>query len=234
MIATGRVAVNGETVTQLGAKADPDRDAITVDGRPIGVSVEKMYILLNKPPGYTSTRSDPHAERTVMELVADAGAYVYPVGRLDVDTSGLLILTNDGDFAQLLTHPSHQIDKTYRALVRGRITAAAMSALERGVELEDGATAPARLRLINYDPGTNASTVDITIHEGRKRQVRRMLAAVGHRVQKLSRIRLGNLDLKGLKEGQYRCLTKREVSELKRLAARGPAERKPAGGPGRR
>ena len=215
----GRVAVNGRIVTELGAKADPEKDTITLDGKPIGGAAEKLYILLNKPPGYTSTRSDPHAEHTVLELIKDTDAFLYPVGRLDVDTSGLLILTNDGEFTKLMSHPSHEVEKVYIAVVRGRITASELTQLERGIELEDGMTSPARTRLISASRDTNTSTVEIAIHEGRKRQIRRMFVAIGHRVEKLSRIRIGNLDLKGLKEGDSRRLTRKEVAELKKLAA---------------
>ena len=162
-----------------------------------------------------------------MELVNDIDAYLYPVGRLDVDTSGLLIMTNDGDFAQLLTHPSHEIEKTYVALVRGKIRASTLSAMERGLELEDGMTAPAKVRLLSYSQGINASTVEIIIHEGKKRQVRRMFAVVGHKIDKLARTRLGELDLKGIAEGRYRSLTRKEIIQLTRLAAPKKQERRP-------
>lgn len=218
LIASGRVRVNGQVVTRLGSTADPDKDTITLDGQPVSTAVEKVYILLNKPVGFTSTRSDPHARHTVLELVGEAKSYVYPVGRLDVDTSGLLILTNDGEFAQMLTHPSHQVSRTYKAVVIGRLSSYDLSRLARGIELEDGVTAPAVVRLLSYSAGTNESTVEITIHEGRKRQVRRMFAAVGCRVRTLTRTRFGDLDLKGLKEGDFRYLTAREVSHLKKLA----------------
>lgn len=219
LIATGRVSVNGRVITELGSRADPDKDTISIDGRAIEPGQDRLYVLLNKPTGYTSTRFDRFAEHTVMELVPEIGAYLYPVGRLDVDTSGLVILTNDGELANLLTHPSHEIEKTYVADVRGRISAASLNKLAEGVELDDGPTAPAKVRLLSSSEGTNTSRVEITIHEGRKRQVRRMCAAVGHRVVKLTRIRLGSLDLKGLAEGEHRYLTKKEVSELRKLAA---------------
>ena len=212
------MAVNGNVVTKLGAKADPDEDAITLDGKPVGPAQEHVYVLLNKPVGYTSTRSDPHATKTVMQLVKGVDAFVYPVGRLDVDTSGLLILTNDGDLTKLLTHPSHEIEKTYVAVVRGRIPAAALRQLERGVELEDGQTAPAKARLLGFKVATDESTMELVIHEGRKRQVRRMFAAVGFPVIRLARARIGDLELGGLKEGEYRFLTKREVVSLRKLA----------------
>ncbi len=227
MIAGGRVAVNGEIVTQLGTKADPNKDKIAVDGKPIARAEAKVYILLNKPIGYTSTRSDPHAEKTVLDLMKGVKAFLYPVGRLDVDSAGLLILTNDGDFTKLLTHPSHEVEKTYIAVVRGRIRASELTALERGIELEDGVTAPARTRLIAYSQDANTSTVEIVIHEGRKRQVRRMFDVVGHRVERLTRTQVGNLDLRGIREGEFRPLTKKEVSELKKLAAPKGTTRKP-------
>lgn len=211
------MAVNGQIVAELGAKADPDIDTITLDGKPIAAEA-KVYILLNKPPGYTSTRSDPHAERTVLDLVPGEKAFLYPVGRLDVDTSGLLILTNDGEFTKLLTHPSHEIDKTYLAVVRGRVQAHTLDRFGKGVQLEDGTTAPARARLVAYSREANTSTVEIVIHEGRKRQVRRMFEAMGHRVERLTRIRLGTLDLRGVAEGQSRRLAKKEVADLRRLA----------------
>ncbi len=130
-------ALDGVIVTELGTKADPEKCAISVDGKPVRLSPKKLYILLNKPTGYTSTRSDPHAERTVLDLVKDIDAYLYPVGRLDVDTSGLLILTNDGELTKLLTHPSHEVRKTYSAVVRGRITSSTLSRLGKGVQLDD-------------------------------------------------------------------------------------------------
>ena len=219
LIASGRVALNGRVVTELGTRADADTDTIAIDGKPIELGQEKLYVLLNKPPGYTSTRFDRFAEHTVMELVSELQGYLYPVGRLDVDTSGAILLTNDGDLANLLTHPSHEVDKTYLAIVRGRIDTAALAKLERGVELEDGPTAPAQARLISYSQADNASKVELTIHEGRKRQVKRMFQAVGHRVEKLTRTRFGSLDLKGLAEGEHRYLTKKEIAKLRKLAS---------------
>ena len=222
LIASGRVAVNGKTAI-LGSKADPENDTITIDGQPIESEQGKLYLLLNKPTGYTSTRFDRYAQHTVLELVPEISGYLYPVGRLDVDTSGLIILTNDGELANLLTHPSHQVEKTYVAEVRGRVSAREIEQLAEGVDLDDGRTAPAKVRLLAHSPETNTSRVEITIHEGRKRQVRRMLAAVGHRVERLTRVRLGSLDLKGLAEGEHRYLTKKEVSQLRKLATQAAA-----------
>ncbi|MCL5104722.1 MAG: rRNA pseudouridine synthase [Armatimonadetes bacterium] len=228
LITTGRVAVDGRVVTELGTKVDPDKVTLTVDGKPAQQSLEKTYILLNKPPGYTSTRSDPHAKHTVLELVRDIDAYLYPVGRLDVDTSGLLILTNDGELTKMLTHPSHEVEKTYLAVVTGRVSASGLARLERGVKMEDGVTSPARARLVAYSRADDISTVELVIREGRKRQVRRMFEVIGHEVLKLSRTRLGNLDLKGLAEGRYRRLTRREVTELRKLATPQRSTVKPA------
>ncbi|MCX8053119.1 MAG: rRNA pseudouridine synthase [Armatimonadetes bacterium] len=218
LIASGRVAVNGRVVTKLGTRADPEKDVISIDGKPIDAVQEKIYVLLNKPPGYTSTRFDRFAQHTVMELVDEIQGYLYPVGRLDADTSGALLLTNDGELANLLTHPSHQVEKTYLATVKGRISSSSLDHLARGVNLDDGPTAPAKVKLISYSDADNTSAVEITIHEGRKRQVKRMFQAVGHRVVKLTRTRFGCLDLKGLPEGEHRFLTKKEVAKLKRLA----------------
>ncbi|MDH7601083.1 MAG: pseudouridine synthase [Armatimonadota bacterium] len=218
LIASGRVAVNGKVVTTLGAKADPEKDVITIDGKQIDTSQDRIYILLNKPPGYTSTRFDRFAEHTVMELVDEVQGYLFPVGRLDKDASGALLLTNDGELANMLTHPSYEVEKTYEATVTGRISREALDRLSQGVELDDGPTAPAKVRLLSYSPEDNTSKVEITIHEGRKRQVKRMFQAVGHRVVKLVRTRFGTLDIKGLREGEHRYLTKKEVAKLKKLA----------------
>lgn len=216
LIASGRVAINGR-IAKLGDKADPEKDVITIDGKPIEPEQGKLYILLNKPVGYTSTRFDRFAKHTVLELIPEVKTYLYPVGRLDVDTSGLILLTNDGELANMLTHPSYEVEKTYVAEVRGRISSQALEKLAQGVELEDGKTAPAKVRLLRYSPENDTSTVEITIHEGRKRQVRRMFAAVGHRVVRLTRTRFANLDIKGLAEGEHRYLTKKEISELRKL-----------------
>lgn len=218
LIATGKVAVDGKVVTELGSKADPEKSKITVGGKPIKTVKEKIYILLNKPEGYTSTRSDPHAEKTVLDLLNGIDAYLYPVGRLDVDTSGLLILTNDGDFTHLLTHPSHEISKTYLATIKGRISSHNISRLERGVKLEDGVTSPATARLVSYSRSQDISKVEVIIHEGRKRQVRRMFETVGHEIIKLVRTKIGDVDMLGLDEGKYRYLSKKEVAQLRKLA----------------
>jgi len=219
LIASGRVAVNGRVVTRLGTRADPAKDIICVDGKRIDTAQEKVYILLNKPPGYTCTRFDRFAKHTVMELLEEVQGYLYPVGRLDADTSGAVLLTNDGELANLLTHPSYEVEKTYVAVVKGRISSSSLERLARGVELDDGPTAPAKVRLLSYSQADDTSRVEITIHEGRKRQVKRMFQAVGHKVLSLTRTRFGSLNLRGLAQGEHRYLTKKEIDRLRKSAA---------------
>jgi 23S rRNA pseudouridine2605 synthase len=214
LIAAGRVSVNGQPVTELGTKADPDRDEIQVDGKPVDFAVEPIHIVLNKPLGYVSTVSDPHAKHTVMDLVRGMPGRLYPVGRLDADSAGLLLLTNDGAFTERLTHPSHQVPKTYRVLARGEVPEWAAADLRRGILLEDGMTAPAEVEWVDYDRANNASIIDITIHEGRNRQVRRMFEAVGYPVLALTRTRVGPILLKGLAPGTWRKLHPSEVKAL--------------------
>lgn len=219
LIKSGRVAVNGRIVTELGTKADPDTCEITVDGKPINFHPEKVYVLLNKPRGYTSTRRDPHATRVVTDLVKGVNANLYPVGRLDVDTEGLLILTNDGDFAFKMTHPRHKVPKTYRVVVRGHITDEALEQLSKGVLLEDGMTLPAKVKLIGINTAKHESIVEIVITEGRKRQVRRMFDAVGYPVLRLIRTKIGPISLGRLKPGEWRFLNPDEVKALMATAS---------------
>ncbi len=218
LIQAGRVKVNGEVVTQLGTKVVPGRDIIEVDGRPLGKPQELVYILMNKPKGYVTTLYDPQGRPKVTDLLGgEVAERVYPVGRLDFDTEGLLLLTNDGQLAHALMHPSKQIKKTYIAKVRGVPGPGKLKALERGIELEDGPTAPAEVRVIDVKP-PNSATISIRIHEGRNRQVRRMFAALGHEVIHLRRTTLGPLHLKDLKPGEWRELTPQELFELRRAA----------------
>ncbi len=216
IIRSGRVTVAGETVT------DPARDVdagsgVELDGEAIGSQPQELVVFaVNKPAGVVSTASDTHGRRTVVSLV-DTQQRLYPVGRLDADTTGLILLTNDGDLAHRLTHPSFEVDKTYRVVVRdGPVHEATLRALRRGVELDDGMTAPARVALV----GPN--TLEITIHEGRKRQVKRMCQHVGHRVVELQRVRFGPLRLGDQAAGSYRRLSANEISLL-RSAGRGGA-----------
>ncbi len=219
LIRAGRVAVDGQVVTELWTKVDPDEVTLSVDGKPIALHPEKVYVLLNKPRGYTSTTQDPHAKRVIVDLVKDIGASLYPVGRLDVDTEGLLILTNDGDFTYKMTHPSHQVPKTYRADVRGLVAEQTAHHLATGVVLDDGITAPAKVRLIGVNTLRETSVIELTIHEGRKRQIRRMLDTVGHPVIRLTRIKLGNLTVGDLRPGEWRFLKPEEVEELLSMAS---------------
>ena len=225
MVAAGRVTVNGKRVDQLGASADPDVDDIRFDGKPIPTKPTQLYIVLNKPTGYVSTVKDRHAAHTVMELVKGVPGRIYPVGRLDIDTAGLLLLTNDGTFTERLTHPSHQVPKTYRVVVRGEVAEWAAIDLSKGVLLEDGMTAPASVEWVEYDPNHNATVIDITIHEGRNRQVRRMFDATGCPVLALTRVRIGPITLKGLVPGGWRKLHPTEVKALLEEADSRPQSR---------
>jgi len=216
LIAEGRVTVNGETVTEMGTKADPAHDDIRVDGRRIKSTERLRYILLYKPAGYVTTRSDPQRRRTVIDLLHGVREYVYPVGRLDYDSQGLLLLTNDGDLAAKLTHPRHQVDRTYEAYVAGMPDDEAIDRLRRGIPLDGRRTMPADVLLVNNGRRERNGVLLITIREGRNRQVRRMLEAVGHPVESLRRVRFGPLGIQGLKPGEWRELSEVEVEKLKR------------------
>lgn len=212
LIRQGRVQVNGTTAT-LGTKVDPERDVITVDGKRVQAGQSLVYLMLNKPRGYTTTRKDPHAPRTVMQLLKGAPKGVFPVGRLDADSEGLLLFTNDGDFANRLMHPRYKLPKTYRVWVRGKPSEKVLNRLRKGVVLEDGITAPATVRLIRA--GSDQSLLEIVLREGRKRQIRRMCQAVGHPVQRLVRIAIGGLRLpRDLPPGTWRALTDEEYNAL--------------------
>jgi len=216
LIAEGRVRVNGQVVTELGTKADADKDHIKVDGKLINPHQPKIYVMLNKPVGFVTTMSDPEGRPTVQDLLKGVKIRVYPVGRLDYNTEGMLILTNDGDFAHLITHPKHEFPKTYLAKVKGFLEDSQIENLEQGIYLDDGKTAPAKLKKVRKEEAN--SWLEITIHEGRKRQVRRMFDRVGHSVIKLKRIRTGTLTLGSLPEGTFRYLTPDEVSGLREMA----------------
>ena len=265
LIADGRVTLNGKTVHEMGTKADADTDDIRVDGRRLRAPERKRYILLNKPAGYVSTRSDPQRRRTVIDLLAGVREYVYPVGRLDYDTEGLLLLTNDGDLAARLTHPRHGVERSYEARVAGMPDAEALRQLREGIPLDGRRTLPAEATLLNprghegrpkglqprtegrpkgVQPRTEGrprglqpraegrpkglqpresareGLLQITIREGRNRQVRRMLEAVGHPVRELTRTRIGPLTDRRLKPGTWRDLTPEEITTLRALANR--------------
>jgi 23S rRNA pseudouridine2605 synthase len=210
LVGEGRVTVDGAVVT------DPARDvtgeeAIAVDGEAVRASADRVVYALHKPAGVVSTARDTHGRRTVVDLVP-SGRRLYPVGRLDADTTGLILLTDDGDLAYALTHPSFEVPRTYRARVEGRVDERALRALREGVQLDDGRTAPARVRRVGQHE------VELTIHEGRKRQVKRMLAAVGHPVVALRRVAFGPLRLGELAAGKHRRLTAAEVERLRQAA----------------
>ncbi len=213
LITDGRVAVNGSVVTELGTKVSP-KDKVTFDGKAVTYGEKKIYIAINKPVGYLSSASDDRGRRTVIDLVKDEfPERLYPVGRLDYDTEGLIFLTNDGDFTYAVTHPKHNIDKTYEAIIRGRLTEDEVLSLCRGVDIDGFITSPALVDIMDEREGK--SIVHITIHEGKNRQVRKMFEAVGHRVLKLKRISVGRVKLGNLRSGSWRELTEREIKSLK-------------------
>ena len=199
----------------MGVKADPAVDDIRVDGRRIKAPERHRYILLNKPKGYVTTRSDPQRRPTVIDLIAAVREYVYPVGRLDYDTEGLLLLTNDGDLAAMLTHPRHGVERTYEARVAGMPDHEAVDRLRRGIPLDGHRTLPATVVVLNAGRHDRDGILRLTIREGRNRQVRRMCEAVGHPVKELRRVRIGSLADRGLGVGQWRYLTEAEVEKLR-------------------
>jgi pseudouridine synthase len=215
LIQQGRVAVNGRKVTELGLQVDPQVDLVTVDGKPTPLPAPPDCLILNKPPGYLTTVRDSFGRPTVMDLLPQLNSRVYPVGRLDKDTSGLLFFTNDGELALALTHPRHLVEKVYLAEVRGVPAKEALQRLAAGILLEDGPTAPAKLGLKSVKHGN--AIISITIREGRKRQVKRMLRTIGHPVLVLRRIAFGPLTLGALPCGQWRRLFEEELAELAKL-----------------
>jgi pseudouridine synthase len=225
----GRVTVNGTTVRELGTKADPVSDDIRVDGRRVRVAGRHRYLLLNKPRGYVTTRSDPHRRPTVMDLI-DVREYVYPVGRLDFDSEGLLLLTNDGDLAARLTHPRHRVNRVYEARVLGIPDAHDLQRLSTGIVLEGRRTEAAQVELLPGKRDDEHATLRITIHEGRNRQVRNMCDAIGHPVDRLRRVAIGPIHDNRLKPGQWRELTADEVARLRGAPGAGTGDRRPATG----
>ena len=212
LIRQGRVTVNGVVVTELGTRVRPGVDRIAVDGRGIGGREHLVYLALNKPAGYVSTARDTHGRPTVLSLV-EARERLYPVGRLDADSEGLILLTNDGELAYAVTHPRHEIEKEYLVLVSGEPSRQIIERLSRGVEIEGRRTAPAEVEVAG--PGEGGTWLRVVLHEGRKRQIRRMAEAVGHRVLRLRRVRIGPVRLGNLPPGRYRQLSPTEVRALK-------------------
>jgi 23S rRNA pseudouridine2605 synthase len=211
LIADGRVTVNGE-VAVLGRRVDPEHDRVELDGVPVIVDATIVHWLLNKPAGYVTTAADTHGRPTVLDLVPDEPR-VFPVGRLDLDTEGLLLITNDGDLAQLLTHPSHGVEKEYYVEVEGKPSPAELRALRSGVELDDGPTRPAQAKILQ-ESATGTTALTIVVKEGRKRMVRRMCAEIGHPVVRLARTRIGPLRDPHLAPGAWRAVTNDEVRAL--------------------
>jgi pseudouridine synthase len=225
LIAQGRVMVNGQTVTELGTKADADADDIRVDGRRVKTAPHRRYILLYKPRGYITTRSDPQRRPTVIDLLARGGVreYVYPVGRLDYDSEGLLLLTSDGDLAATLTHPRHGVEREYHVRVRGVPDDHEVQRLAKGLVVQGRRTAPAEVavqKVIEAESGPQA-VLSIVIREGRNRQVRDMCDAIGHPVVRLRRVRIGPIKDDRIRPGEFRDLDAREIAALKRAASRG-------------
>lgn len=214
MILSGRIKVNGQVVTEPGTKADPAIDRIEVDGRPISEAEKKVYYVLNKPRGYVTTMKDPQGRPSVIDLLGQINERTYPVGRLDYDTSGLLLITNDGELANALAHPRKEIEKCYLARLIGIPSEDVLKRLREGILLEDGMTAAAKVRVLEVKD--NTSWVEIIIHEGRNRQIRRMCDAVNHKVVKLKRTRFGPLEMGDVRPGKLRELTIKEIRTLKK------------------
>jgi 23S rRNA pseudouridine2605 synthase len=237
LITQGRVTVNNSTVLELGSKADPEVDDIRVDGRRVKPPARRRYFLLNKPRGYITSRVDPQHRPTVIDLLARHGIrdYIYPVGRLDYESEGLLILTSDGDLAAKLTHPSHGVGREYEVRVLGVPDDHEMERLARGVVIDGRRTAPAevqRIKLVGPDESRVETLLTIVIHEGRNRQVRKMFEAIGHPVVRLRRVAIGPIRDARLRPGDFRELSADEVAALKRHAGTGPARRAVPGAPG--
>jgi 23S rRNA pseudouridine2605 synthase len=222
LIAAGRVTVNGE-VAELGAKCDPSQDVVALDGERINVDPDRVYVLLNKPRGVVTTADDPHGRPTVVDLV-QLPQRLFPVGRLDQDTEGLLLLTNDGELTHRLLHPSYEVERTYVALVPGPVRKRALAQLREGVELEDGPARVQRIRVLEEE--RSKALVELVMTEGRKREVRRLFAAIGLTVERLARVAYGGVELGELRQGKWRFLTQAEISSLHAATEGEPGERR--------
>ncbi len=213
LILQGRIQVNGVTVTELGTKINPEKDKIKFDGKDVKQSQKLVYILLNKPIGYVTTADDQFGRDTVLDLVK-VKERIVPVGRLDMYTSGALILTNDGDFVYQVTHPKHEIEKTYTVTIKGIVQNDEVEQLRSGVKIDDYITKPARVKILKTDTEKDISRLEITIHEGKNRQVRKMCEAIGRKVLALHRSKIGNLGVKDLELGKWRYLNSKEVKGI--------------------
>jgi len=212
-ILQGKVTVNGKVVKELGTKVMPNKDEVTFNGNKINIKQENVYILLNKPIGYVTTVEDQFNRDTILDLVK-VKERIVPVGRLDMYTSGAIILTNDGEFVYKVTHPKHEIEKTYNATVKGIVTEEEIKKIRNGIEIEDYITKEAKVKILKIDKEKDISRIQITIHEGKNRQVRKMCEAIGKKVLALHRSKIGNIDVKDLKLGTWRYLKKEEVNRL--------------------
>lgn len=217
LILAGRVTVNDEVMTELSYEVDEENDIVKVDDKLIKEENKLVYILLNKPEGYITTVKDQFDRPSVLDLVSDIKERVYPIGRLDYETSGLLLLTNDGDLTYKLTHPKHEVDKTYVARVKGKLTKEEIERFKTGIKIEDYTTAPAKLKVIKYDEQKDSSLLEIKIHEGKNRQVRKMCKAINHPVLRLRRSAMGKIKIGDCEIGKYRYLTEDEIKYLKNL-----------------
>lgn len=215
LIQMGQVRINGEIITEMGVQVNPQVDRVEVNGQPVKGRIEHEYLILHKPPGYLSTVRDPFRRPTVIDLLPKTESRLYPVGRLDLDTSGLLFFTNDGDLALALTHPRHLVEKVYQAKVSGIPNESELQALSNGILLDDGLTAPAKIAIDKIENGN--AIIIITLREGRKRQVKRMMLTVGHPVLSLHRIAMGPLTLGKLKPGEWRRPSESELYQLIKL-----------------
>lgn len=214
LISDGKVRVNGKTIRELGTKVEIGADNVDLNGEPLKVSGKMYYIMLNKPAGYVSSAKDQFDRPTVIDIIKeDLNARVFPVGRLDYETEGMLLLTNDGDFTYRVTHPKFHMEKTYIAVLKGGITIRALSALRRGVDIGGFVTSPAKVEILDAEAGK--TMIEIVIHEGKNRQVRRMLEAVGCKLEYLQRTKIGRVELGNLPLGRWRYLTSHEINYLK-------------------
>ena len=216
-ILQGKVKVNGKIVTELGTKINPKKDIIEFEGRRVNKNIKKVYVLLNKPIDYVTTVKDQFDRKIVTDLIKKAGKNLLPVGRLDMFTSGALLLSNDGEFIYYVTHPKHEIEKTYTVTVRGIITKEDVESLKNGVIIDEQyTTKPAKVKILKIDEEKDISRLEIIIHEGKNRQIRKMLGAVNKKVIALHRTKIGNIDVKSLEIGEWRYLTENEVESLKK------------------
>ncbi len=217
LILSNRVKVNDEIITELSYQVDEKNDIVKVDDKIIKEEEKLVYILLNKPEGYITTVKDQFDRPSVLDLVSDIKERVYPIGRLDYETSGLLLLTNDGDLTYKLTHPKHEVEKTYVARVKGKPNRHEIENFKNGLKIEDYITSKAKLKIVKYDDKKDVSTLEIKIHEGKNRQVRKMCKAINHPVLRLKRVAMGKIKIQDCQIGKYRYLTEEEIKYLKSI-----------------